>query len=77
MAFNKIFWFKQYVFCIKYMGKYRQCHVRQDLTLSTKHLSKSFPVNQYEAHCLYNGMFYLSDYMVFNQILFTYETLMS
>ena len=30
------FRFKQYLFCIKYMGKYIQCHVRQDLTLSVK-----------------------------------------
>ena len=28
---------------MKYMGKYIQCHVRQDLTLSIKLLSKSFP----------------------------------
>ena len=36
---------------------YIQCHVRQDLTLSIKLLSKSFPVNQNEAHCLYNGRY--------------------
>ena len=37
-----LIWFKQYLFRIKYLGKYIQCHVRQDLTLSIKLLSKSF-----------------------------------
>ena len=49
--------FKHYLFRIKYMGKYIQCHVRQDLTLSVKLVSKSFPVNQYKAHRLYNGRY--------------------
>ena len=42
-------WLKQHLFCIKYMGKHIQCHVRQDLASSVKLLSKSF----HEAHCLY------------------------
>ena len=55
------YWFKQYLFRIKYMGKYIQCRVRQDLTLSIKLLSKSFPDNCYSwlrvAYTLQNSKF--------------------